>query len=102
MPPRIGLTTALGVAFVLSCLFLGMVSIAAAQNAVALKGNHPAQAASLVGAAHADSAMHLDLTFVLGLRNVAALDKLMADQQNPASARYHHWLTSAQFTRRFG
>jgi len=102
VPRRIELAKALGGAFVFSCLFVGMVSIAAAQNAVALKGNHPAQAASLVGAAHADSAMQLNLTIMLGLRNVAALDQLVADQQNPASARYHKWLTPAQFTRRFG
>jgi subtilase family serine protease len=32
----------------------------------------------------------------------AALDKLLADQQNPSSSRYHKWLTPAQFADRFG
>jgi subtilase family serine protease len=31
-----------------------------------------------------------------------ALDKLLADQQNPASPNYHKWLTPAQFANRFG
>lgn len=32
----------------------------------------------------------------------AALDQLLADQQNPASPRYHQWLTPAQFGAQFG
>ena len=31
-----------------------------------------------------------------------ALNKLLADQQNPASASYHHWLTPEQYADRFG
>lgn len=32
----------------------------------------------------------------------AALDQLLADQQNPASPSYHQWLTPAQFGAQFG
>ena len=32
----------------------------------------------------------------------AALDQLLADQQNPASPRYHQWLTPEQFGAQFG
>ncbi len=32
----------------------------------------------------------------------AALDQMLLDQQNPASARYHQWLTPAQFGTSFG
>ncbi|GAA3752391.1 hypothetical protein GCM10022270_08870 [Terriglobus aquaticus] len=32
----------------------------------------------------------------------AALDQLLADQQNPAAPRYHQWLTPAQFGAQFG
>ncbi|HUZ97301.1 MAG TPA: protease pro-enzyme activation domain-containing protein, partial [Edaphobacter sp.] len=32
----------------------------------------------------------------------AALDQLMADQQNPSSPRYHQWLTPQQFGAQFG
>jgi uncharacterized protein (TIGR03437 family) len=31
-----------------------------------------------------------------------ALDKLLADQQNPASAGYHQWLTPEEYANRFG
>jgi len=31
-----------------------------------------------------------------------ALRKLIADQQNPRSPQYHHWLTPAEFGARFG
>ncbi|HTV52614.1 MAG TPA: protease pro-enzyme activation domain-containing protein [Steroidobacteraceae bacterium] len=31
-----------------------------------------------------------------------ALDELIAAQQNPRAAQYHHWLTPAQYGRRFG
>ena len=32
----------------------------------------------------------------------ADLDQLLADQQNPSSPNYHHWLTPEQFAERFG
>ena len=38
----------------------------------------------------------------LALHNESELDQLLADQQNPASARYHQWLKSGDFSRRFG
>ena len=38
----------------------------------------------------------------LPLRNTAALDQLLADQQNKASSSYHKWLTPADFNARFG
>jgi subtilase family serine protease len=38
----------------------------------------------------------------LPLRDEAALDRLLAEQQDPGSAQYHRWLTPAQFKARFG
>src|SRR5450755_3136120 len=32
----------------------------------------------------------------------ADLDQLLADQQNPASPAYHHWLTPEEYAQRFG
>ena len=32
----------------------------------------------------------------------AELEQLLADQQNPASPRFHQWLTPEQFGERFG
>ncbi len=46
--------------------------------------------------------MPLELTIVLGLRNQATLKQLLADQQDPASPRYHQWLTPQEFASRFG
>ena len=75
---------------------------ASSSGSVSLRGNHPAQAAALAGAARAESAMPLQLTIVLGVRNQAALEQLLADQQNPASPQYHKWLTPQEFSSRFG
>ena len=69
---------------------------------VLLRGNHPAQAAALAHGFRAERTMPLDLTIVLGLRHQAALEQLIADQQNPASPRYHRWLTPSAFASRFG
>ena len=69
---------------------------------VPLRGNHPAELAALKGAVRAESTMPLQLTIVLGVRNQAALDQLLADQQNPASPQYRKWLTPQQFNSRFG
>ena len=69
---------------------------------VPLRGNHPAEAATLTAAVRAESTLPLHLTIVLGLRNQAALTQLLADQQNPSSPRYRKWLTPREFARRFG
>ena len=39
---------------------------------------------------------------VIARQNQSALDQLIADQQNPHSAEYHHWLAPGEFTDRFG
>src|SRR5262249_14115840 len=64
--------------------------------------NHPVELARLGPVAHADPAMKLRLTVVLGIHDQPKLDLLLADQQNPSSSRYHRWLTPAEFNRRFG
>jgi subtilase family serine protease len=47
--------------------------------------------------------MHgLDLVLARTRAQEKALDQLLADQQDPKSAQYHHWLTPAEFGRRFG
>ena len=81
-----------------SALVMGQASSA---RFVLLRGNHPAEAASLTRASRADRTTPLELTIVLGLRNQAALKELLADQQKPASPRYHQWLTPQTFSDRF-
>ena len=50
--------------------------------------------------AAADLPLKLHVTFKL--RNYDALNKLLAEQQDPKSPQYHHWLTPAQFNARYG
>lgn len=44
----------------------------------------------------------MSLRFSMTDAQSAALDQLLADQQNPASSRYHQWLTPAEFGAQFG
>jgi len=44
----------------------------------------------------------MTLQFSMSAEQEAALDQLLTDQQNPASPRYHQWLTPAQFQAQFG
>src|ERR1700689_5551754 len=88
------------VAGLLVCAFV--MGEASWSSSVPLRGNHPAEVAALKGAVRANSTMLLQLTIVLGVRNQAALDQLLADQQNPASPQYRKWLTPQQFSSRFG
>jgi subtilase family serine protease len=44
----------------------------------------------------------MSIRFNMSATQEAALDQLLIDQQNPASPRYHQWLTPAQFAAQFG
>jgi subtilase family serine protease len=44
----------------------------------------------------------LDLVIAKTAQQGEALSRLLADQQNPKSAQYHHWLTPSQYGARFG
>lgn len=93
-----------GTAAIAACAFAmgGFASAAANAAAVNLKGNHPTELARLSAVVRADPAMELRLTVVLGLRDQAKLEQLLADQQNLSSRDYHRWLTATQFGQRFG
>ncbi len=82
-------------------IFLSLGSSRAAAQSVALSRNHPVDVAQLAETRRAAPYRELDLKIVMALRNEAALDKLLADQQDPASPQYHHWLTPAEFSARF-
>jgi subtilase family serine protease len=100
MTTRRALTRLLGAAALTACALVMGQSTYTGQ--VALRGNHPAEAAALAGGLRADPAMPLELTMVLGLRNQAALEQLLSDQQDPASRHYRRWLTPKEFADRFG
>jgi subtilase family serine protease len=67
-----------------------------------LEGNHPDEAADIVGAAAASPSQPLAMRLTMAIRNSDDLARLLADQQNPASPEYHRWLTPDAFTSRFG
>jgi subtilase family serine protease len=56
-----------------------------------------------LGAAPGDTRLPLlSVHFSMTAAQQSALTQLLADQQNPASARYHQWLTPEQFGAEFG
>lgn len=56
-----------------------------------------------LGPAPADTKLQtMTLRFSMTTQQETALDQLLADQQNPSSARYHQWLTPAQYAAQFG
>jgi subtilase family serine protease len=84
-------------------LNIGLVRPAAAVGpATILEGNHPDQAADIVGAAAASPSQPLAMRLTMAIRNRDELTQLLADQQDPTSPQYHRWLTPDAFTRRFG
>jgi len=84
-------------------LIVGGVRPANAEGPTAiLEGNHPDDAADIVGAATASPSQPLAMRLTMALRNRDDLAKLLADQQDPASPQYHRWLTPGAFTSRFG
>ncbi|HUX43644.1 MAG TPA: protease pro-enzyme activation domain-containing protein [Terracidiphilus sp.] len=70
-----------------------------------MKGSlHPfAQAQYQVGRMPTDTQLHgISIVFNRTPAQQADLKQLLADQQNPSSPLYHHWLTPQQFAARFG
>jgi pseudomonalisin len=70
-----------------------------------LPDHHPLWAVPANDAGPVSMDMRLNqLTLVLArsAERQAAFDRLLADQQNPASPEFHHWLTPAQIGQRFG
>jgi kumamolisin len=56
--------------------------------------------AKSLGRLASEQSMNLDL--VLPLSNQAGLDAFLQDIYNPASPNFHHYVTPAEFTERFG
>lgn len=70
-----------------------------------LANHHPlwANAANDLGAlAPQDQVGQMTLVLARSAAQQAALEQLLADQQNPASPLYHHWLTPQEMGDRFG
>ena len=65
-----------------------------------IAGNHPSVA--LAGWSNAAGNLELHMVAVLALRNRRELNELKAQLQQSGSLNYHRWLSTAEFTRRFG
>ena len=85
-------------------LIVGIARPAAAADGptTILDGNHPDEAADIVGATAASPSQPLAMRLTMVLRNRDDLARLLADQQDPSSPQYHRWLTPDAFTSRFG
>src|SRR5580704_15125329 len=85
--------------------FLGLgyfLGLSYGDDRTQLVGNHPAATETATVSGSLDSNAQLDLKIRFAVRHRAALEKLIAEQQNPASANYHKWLKSGEFFERFG
>jgi subtilase family serine protease len=79
-----------------------LAQIAIPTARIILKGNHPALVDHLTSAGATDPQMPLRMRLRLAVQNRTTLDRLVSDQQDPTSPRYHQWLTSAEFDAQFG
>jgi hypothetical protein len=83
------------------CAFLTLVP-ALALPAKTLSGHLPRPVQRIAPAASLEATNELTLSLGLPLRDPVGLAKLLDDIYDPASARYHRYLTGAEFTARFG
>lgn len=74
----------------------------AASERQALTGHVPAATAGLQPMAALPASTRLNLAIGLPLRNQDDLGKLLADLYDPASPQYHKYLSTEEFTSRFG
>jgi len=79
-----------------------LVTSAQAQQRRPLPRHVPPEAAQLPPVDRLPGSTRLDLAIGLPLRNQEALTKLLQQISDPSSPEYRHYLTTAQFTERFG
>jgi hypothetical protein len=68
----------------------------------ALANHHPLWANAQNSVGLSTSQMALTLVMARSPEQQAALEQLLADQKNPASPEYHHWLSPVEIGERFG
>jgi subtilase family serine protease len=79
---------------------IGIFSLAALASPSFSQVNHPSTQVRTLGVVEPNVVTHFNV--YLPLTNRAELDQLLRDQTDPASTRYHHWLTPSQFKAQFG
>jgi pseudomonalisin len=72
-----------------------------AEEMVKLAGNHPTDIAG-EPAGPIDPARTVSMAITLKLRDPQGLQRLLSEQQDPASPNYRRWLTPREFSQRFG
>src|SRR5215469_13382122 len=91
----------LSMAAVAAVLLICGLGKASAQT-VQLSGTVTPEALKLPTFGDLPATQNLPLQIWFKPRHEAQLNKLLADQQNPTSPRYHKWLTPQEYTDRFG
>ena len=81
---------------------LVLVGVGRPAQTMILKGNHPPDADTMPSIGDADPSMPLSMEIRFAPRNQAELNQLLAEQQNPSSPNYHHWLKPGEYDQRFG
>ena len=69
---------------------------------VAIHGNVAPEARKLTALRPANLKRRLNLEIQFVPQHQAAVNKLLAAQQDPTSAEYHKWITPKEYTQRFG
>ena len=82
--------------------FLLLSATAFAQTDAVVARNHPKLAEATAPLGGLEPTRPLSMSVTLALRNRDQLQQLLADQQNPTSPQYHHFLTPEEFAARFG
>src|SRR6202035_533312 len=85
-----------------SILFGLWFSAAQAENKITIAGNHPLDAELLTSVGNADPKLPLSMQIRFAVRNPAALEELIARQQDTSARDYRKWLRTGEFDRRFG
>ena len=99
------LRVSIGHLFALGAVFiLGTLGTGAAHAAAVLTAQVPGDVANHLASrvATPDASRELQLAIALPMRNQAELERLIGDIYDPSSREYHHYLSVAQFTDRFG
>jgi hypothetical protein len=92
------------IAIACAVVFLPLAACAQSPGRQVLHGHVPEAVARfhLQPTGHLSATKHLNLAIGLPLRNQQALDDLLQQIYDPASPKYHQYLTPEQFTEQFG
>ncbi len=95
-------SAALAALVVLSVFSLAATASAQMVGRRALPSHATAVTARLQPLRYLEATNHLDLVIALPLHNQGALTNLIKQLYDPAATNFHQWLTSDDFTKRFG